>query len=121
MLLKERDNTQLGLILKYGAKIGDYLNCYGGTEQDFLTCENLQDLCSYALIQIGEAVGRLSDYFLNKHAEIDWSSIHGLRCILVHGYEDINYRILWQAIQDDLPELLAFCKSHYEGDADDKG
>ncbi len=115
MLLNEKDNLQLELILKYAAKIETYLARNGNNEQAFVNNEDLHDLCCYALVQIGEAVHRLSDDFIVRHTTIDWQSLYGMRCYLVHGYESLNYRILWQAIQFDLPDLVAFCNEHYEG------
>lgn len=54
---------------------------------------------------IGEASSRLSDDFRNKHPEIAWSKIIGMRNILVHDYFGIDKTIVWAAVEDELPSL----------------
>jgi uncharacterized protein with HEPN domain len=38
----------------------------------------------------------------NKHAEIEWNLIIGLRHILVHDYYQISESIVWNTITEDL-------------------
>lgn len=115
MLLDEKDNTQLELILQYGQKISGYIERFGVSEKLFISDCDYHDLCAFALVQIGEAVNRLSEDFVQHHDEVDWKGLYGMRCYLVHGYESVNYRTLWQAITEDLPGLMAFCQTQYEG------
>ena len=116
MLLDERDNEQLCLIIRYVEKIDGYLKKYSDDENLFIEDNDFHDLCSFALVQLGEAVNRLSDEFMHRHQEVDWYSIHGLRCYLVHGYKNINYKIVWDTIKMDVPLLAAFCRQHIEED-----
>lgn len=66
---------------------------------------------SLALVQlaqiVGEAATRISMPRRNRHPEIPWSQIIGLRNRLVHGYDAINFDILWQILTVDLPALIA--------------
>jgi uncharacterized protein with HEPN domain len=55
---------------------------------------------------IGEAANRLSEEFRSKHSEIPWLQIIGLRNRLIHGYDAIDFDIVWNIVQDDLPSLL---------------
>jgi uncharacterized protein with HEPN domain len=54
---------------------------------------------------VGEAAGRVSEEARELHPEIPWAQIIGLRNRLVHGYDAVDYDILWQIITDDLPAL----------------
>jgi len=54
---------------------------------------------------IGEAVKNLPDEFKNKHAQIPWKKIAGMRDKLIHGYFGVDYRIVWKTIQKEIPEL----------------
>jgi uncharacterized protein with HEPN domain len=56
---------------------------------------------------IGEAAGRVSAPAQNKHPGIAWSSIVGLRNRLIHGYDEVDFDILWKIFKDDLPPLVA--------------
>lgn len=55
---------------------------------------------------LGEAAGRVSEDFQLSHSEIPWKEIKAIRVVLAHRYGDINLHELWQAVQNDLPELL---------------
>lgn len=67
-------------------------------------------ILSLALIQlaqiIGEAANRVSIPRRERHPEIPWSQIIGLRNRLIHGYDTINFDILWQILTVDLPSLI---------------
>ncbi len=55
---------------------------------------------------IGEAARKISDEFKLVHPEIEWEDIIGFRHRLVHGYDVIDFDIMWGIIQNDIPELL---------------
>lgn len=54
---------------------------------------------------IGEACYKLSRDFRNKHSEVDWDIIEGMRHVLVHDYYQIRPEQLWETIQYDIPKL----------------
>lgn len=56
---------------------------------------------------IGEAANRVSATFREAHPEIPWRRIVAQRNILVHEYADIEDRLVWDLIQDHLPQLVA--------------
>ena len=68
-------------------------------------------LLSLALVQllqiVGEAAGRVSQLRRQRHPEIPWNQIIALRNRLIHGYDTIDYEILWQIITTDLPDLVS--------------
>lgn len=55
---------------------------------------------------IGEAAARLSPEFRLRHPEVPWADIIGLRNRLIHNYRDVDFNILWQIIDVDLPVLI---------------
>jgi uncharacterized protein with HEPN domain len=55
---------------------------------------------------VGEAASRVAHEERLKHPEIPWSQIVSLRNRLIHGYDAIDYEILWQILNYDLPELV---------------
>ena len=36
---------------------------------------------------------------------IPWREVYGLRNRIVHDYEGVNLKLVWEIILDDLPEL----------------
>ena len=59
---------------------------------------------------VGEAAYRISDTAKDKHTDIPWDDIIGMRHRLVHAYFDINLDILWSTVTDDLPALVLALK-----------
>lgn len=55
---------------------------------------------------IDEAANRVSVDRRNAHPEIPWTQIVGTRHRLVHGYDQIDYDVVWRIIQDELPPLI---------------
>ncbi|MCF6332504.1 MAG: DUF86 domain-containing protein [Draconibacterium sp.] len=56
-------------------------------------------------IVLGEEVGKLSDDYKLKNTQINWAKIHGLRNIIAHHNFGINVDLVWQIIQNDLPNF----------------
>lgn len=57
---------------------------------------------------IGEAANRLPEEFKEKHSEIEWYKIVGLRHRIVHEYFGIDIQLIWQILQSDLPVLRKY-------------
>lgn len=110
MRQSDRDIDQLHIIKRYCQRLGEAVNRFGDDYDTFAADSVFQDSCSLCIIQIGEAVNRLSNEFTVAHPEIDWSRIYGMRCHLVHGYDMFDAEIVWDAIQRCIPPLQAFCE-----------
>ncbi len=54
---------------------------------------------------IGEAANRLPDDFKEKHSQVEWYKVVGLRNRIIHDYFGIDLQIIWQIIHVDLPLL----------------
>jgi len=56
---------------------------------------------------VGEGVKRLPLDLRSRYPSVPWKEIAGTRDYLSHGYDDVDHQILWDAVQKDLPALLA--------------
>jgi uncharacterized protein with HEPN domain len=54
---------------------------------------------------IGEASNRLPAEFKDRHSQIEWHKVIGLRHWIVHEYFGIDLQIVWQILQKDLPSV----------------
>ena len=54
---------------------------------------------------IGEACARISSAVKDKYLVIEWKNIVGFRNISIHEYFGVNFQIVWQIAQNDLPAL----------------
>jgi len=110
----ERDNAQLGYIIRYCERVRTAIDHFSGNQQAFFTDTVFQDSCSLCLIQIGEAVSRLSDEFIEAHQNIKWHQIRGMRNRLTHDYGAFDAEIVWDALNTQIPLLYEFCKDHFD-------
>lgn len=54
---------------------------------------------------IGEAARHIPADFKEKYPRLPLKEMIGMRNVLIHDYLGINYKFIWQTIQEDLPEL----------------
>jgi len=66
-----------------------------------LTIEDIKEM----IVPILKAAARFSEEFRNAHPEIAWKKIIGMRNMIIHDYSGIRLDILWQTIQQSVPEL----------------
>ncbi|MBO4932224.1 MAG: DUF86 domain-containing protein [Clostridia bacterium] len=65
----------------------------------------LVEACVFNLSQIGELCHGVSEEYTAVHPEIPWHEMYGLRNRIVHNYEGVNLKLVWEIIEHDLPEL----------------
>lgn len=63
------------------------------------------DAVRLRLIEIGEAVKRVSPTLLASEPDLPWEEIAGMRDRLAHRYFDTSHAIVQATIDNDLPEL----------------
>jgi uncharacterized protein with HEPN domain len=66
-----------------------------------------QDAVIRRLEIIGEASRRLSVTTRDAIPKVAWQSIVAMRNVLVHEYDAVDMRIVWETVQRDLPDLLS--------------
>ncbi len=54
---------------------------------------------------IGEAASRVSEDFKNAHPQIEWRIIKDFRNFIIHEYFGIDNQIVWDIVENRLPEL----------------
>ena len=100
-----KDNiTYLEHILDRANKIIQFTE--GMDENDFLNDEKTQSAVIRELEVIGEATKRISEDYKNKHNEIPWKLMSGMRDVLIHDYEGIDPYTVWDTIQQNIPTLI---------------
>jgi len=59
------------------------------------------------LVLIGEAANRITNEDQTSIPEIPWSPIISMRNRIVHGYDSIDWGIVFHTVQTELPLLIA--------------
>lgn len=70
--------------------------------EDLMDDEILKRAIPRSLEIIGEAAKSISDNLKNKHPEIEWRKITGLRDKLIHAYFGIDWDIVWDVLKNRL-------------------
>lgn len=77
--------------------------------EQFLTDKLRQSAVAQALGVFGETTGRLMELFpevVEKNPDIEWRKIKGLRNRIVHDYFSVDFELIYEIIQAELPRDL---------------
>lgn len=106
----------LGLqrILEAAHAIRSYVE--GLSKEDFLQDAKTHDAVCMNIIVIGENAARLlekhKDDLESRYPDIPWRAMKGMRHRMAHGYDEIDFEIVWDTLQSYLPELVARLEKH---------
>ena len=105
---------------KHNLRVGDYLEhivtaiekIKGYTKnmdrQGFLDDEKTLDAVAKNLENIGEASKRIqaaNTELTKQYPGVPWNKIYAMRIVLAHQYFRIDPEVVWDTIQNSLPEL----------------
>ena len=79
----------------------------GLTRDQVFVDEMRFDAVLFNLHVIGEAVKKLPLTLREKHSDVAWREIAGLRDFVAHAYFALDLDILWDAIRQGVPVLLS--------------
>jgi uncharacterized protein with HEPN domain len=99
-----RDNESLIDIERAVRRILRYTDNVSRTELE-MNDEKVSAIL-YQIAVIGEATKRLSQEFRQQHPEIPWRDIAGMQDVLIHKYDQVDFDVIWDVLQNKLPELL---------------
>ena len=77
----------------------------GLSYEDFSSDRILFGGVVYYTLIIGEAAYKLTKPFTESNLQVNWQEIADMRHHLVHGYYQVDSRIVWAVVQNDLKPL----------------
>lgn len=66
----------------------------------------LLDSMLFRMIQISENAKRLTDEYKELHSNIPWGAVYGMRNRIVHDYGNVDLKVVYETLKNDVPELL---------------
>lgn len=78
----------------------------------FETFENdllRQRAVAMTFVLIAAAAARIQERFpdiASEQPDVAWAQMRGLRNLVVHEYDRLDWRIIWDTVQSDLPKLV---------------
>ena len=100
------DRQRVQKIYDYAVRLQEYIMAEGIDREALLTRLPLQWLVTTPLYNMGEHSHNLSAEYKEKHREIPWAMIAGLRHRLVHDYDGTNWNIIVEVVYEELPILI---------------
>jgi len=88
----------------------------GGRSRHDLDTDRMLQLSLTHLVEIiGEAANRVSGEGRSRHPYIPWQDAINTRNRFIHGYDTVDYDIVWKIATQELPLLIAGLESALPG------
>jgi uncharacterized protein with HEPN domain/predicted nucleotidyltransferase len=72
--------------------------------ESFVTDEDLYYIIVRCFTIIGEAASKVPQEVREKYPNVSWASMVGLRNVVVHDYDGIDYTRMWNTIKNNIPQ-----------------
>ena len=107
--MQPKDRLHLENIVQHCADIDEAVVEFKIDKEAVFTSRIRRAALAIFVEQIGEESKKLSQEFKEKHPEINWRAVGGMRNFISHQYIGINPEILWDTIQNDIPAIRNVC------------
>ena len=102
--MTKRDTSILKKIIDEATTVSTML--LGIDEQDFLANDEKMRATCMTLINIGELIKNLDFEFRQKHSNVPWKDMAGLRDVAAHGYFALKMNDIWIYASEEIPVIL---------------
>lgn len=117
-MLTTKEKGIILYIIKYCHRIEDKINDV--SFETFINDEDIKEIISFNILQIGELSKNLSSDFLKRYPRVPWKDIKGMRDWVAHGYGTINLEEVWKTATHDIKTLRMYCEEIIEREQDNK-
>jgi len=102
--MKGKDEIVIEKMIKYCKDSVKYVE---GLDYDaFVGNELVLTFSIFSLSQLGELASKLSNELKQQHIEVPWDNLRGIRNRIVHDYDGVQHRIIWDSLKNDIPTLI---------------
>ena len=103
--MSDKDRIILRKMIKYcedSVKYTKELNF-----ESFSSDELVLTFSVFSLSQLGELAAKLSKEVTSTNNEVPWNALKSIRNRIVHDYEGVQFRVIWDTLVNDIPLLTA--------------
>jgi len=105
------DLQRIKHIRDYCLAIGETIQRYGKSFEQYAVDPDYQRSVSFSILQIGELSAGLSpEYKQNTADRVQWGPMKAMRNLVAHNYGKMDQSIIWETAAVDIPALLRFCE-----------
>lgn len=101
----DRSQQRLTDMLWAGKKVKQFTTDM--TRAEFDDDERTQYAVIALLEIVGEAAHHIDRTVRERYPQVPWRSLIGMRNHLIHGYNAVDLDIVWTAITQEIPQLIA--------------
>jgi uncharacterized protein with HEPN domain len=103
--MKENDRIRIQHIIDAAQEALSFVR---DTDQENFSKNRMMILSVIKEIEIiGEAASKITDETKLKYLDVPWKDIVGMRNRLIHGYFDVDVKIVWNTTRINLPPLVS--------------
>lgn len=107
-MLAAKEKGIMLYIIQHCLRIESKIN--GVSFETFLFNEDIKEIVSFNVLQIGELAKNLSPAFLKQYPDMPWKDIKGMRDRVAHGYGTIDLKEVWNTATNDIKPLREYCE-----------
>ncbi len=73
--------------------------------EEFINNNDLSEAVSFNIFLIGERMNKLEELLADKYPHLPWKEARGMRNIIAHDYDNVNFKKVYLTATRDLPVL----------------
>ena len=73
--------------------------------EQFIDDVNVTDITERHFITIGEAACKVPKDIQKKYYDIKWREVMGMRHVVVHDYDEVDFEVIWDVVDLHLYDL----------------
>ena len=77
-------------------------------KDDFISNQIIKDAVIRNFQVIGEATKKLSSELISENKDVPWSKMAKFRDKIIHDYIGINYYLVWDVVEKELPKIKPY-------------